>query len=281
MENEFSQPLSSDDLLFLLKNTPEQGSLEPKAGNASNGQDTLFLLSFLTELVHCMKGNLLSIKNVASVPIDHFDSLEFRKHFQASLEEDVKKIDSVLNTLLNYISISTPLMKTNTLRIILEDILEANEKKLRDRKIRIFKECDENLPETYMHHEQMRFVLNSLLQYALLVLPSPGSIGFSIKYSEGKNKTSAPTPSLESNAGHIEVTIGFSGERTVAKHPESSPEAHPDEAIDLILKLVAEIVKKNKGTIKFVANEKGQKSLVILRLQIERRKRVHYEPINM
>ena len=64
-------------------------------------------------------------------------------------------------------------------------------------------------------------------------------------------------------------------------HPESNPDALRDEANDLILKLVAEIVEKNKGTIKFVANERGQKSLVILRLQIERRKRVHYEPINM
>jgi hypothetical protein len=281
MENEFSQPLSSDDFLFLFKNTPEETSPEPKGDNTSNGQDSLFLLSFLTELIHCMKGNLLSIKNFASVPIDHFDSLEFRKHFQASIEEDVKKIDSVLNTLLNYISISTPLMKTNTLRIILEEILEANEKRLRDRKIRIFKECDENLPETYMHHEQVRFVLNSILQYALLVLPSPGSIGFSIKYTEGKNGASAPTPPLETNGGHIEMTIGFSGERKMATHPESSPDAQRDEANDLILKLVAEIVEKNKGTIKFVANERGQKSLVILRLQIERRKRVHYEPINM
>ena len=281
MESEFSQPLPSDDLLFLFKNTPEQPMPEGKPDNNIAEQDTLFLLSFLTELVHCVKGNLLPIKSFASVPIEHFDSLEFRKHFQASLEEDVKKIDSILNTLLNYISISTPLMKTNTLRIILEEILEANEKKLRDKTIRVFKECDENLPETYMHHEQVRFVLNSLLQYALLVLPSPGTIGFSIKYSEGQHKPSAPTPPLETNAAHIEVTMGFSGERKMARHPEIASGANSDEAIDLILKLVTEIVEKNKGTIKFVANEKGQKSLVILKLQIERRKRVHYEPINM
>jgi hypothetical protein len=54
----------------------------------------------------------------------------------------------VLNSLLNFISINTPIAKTNTLSVILEDILEAIEKQLRAKDIRIARRCEKDLPET-------------------------------------------------------------------------------------------------------------------------------------
>ena len=257
--------------------------------HGSNGQDNAFLFSFLEDLVHCIKGSLLSINGLAGQAVERFDTAEIRQQFQTSVAKDVKKIDSVLNTLLNYISISTPLIKTNTLNIIMEEILEANEKQLRDKGIHVFKHCDEDLPHTSMHPEQVRFVLNSLLQYAILYTPAGGNIGFSIKYLNPKSMGSPQATSVKDNGTHIGVSIGFSGSKPgvgssgngCGGNGPGTKEVQKDEAIELILKLVTEAVERNHGVLRFIADEKGLKTLITLSLTLERRKAIHYEPINI
>ena len=71
--------------------------------------------SFLPELIHSIKNTLISIKNISQLSADKFNDVEFRKYSQKSITEDIKKIDSVLNSLLNYIHINTPITKSNTL----------------------------------------------------------------------------------------------------------------------------------------------------------------------
>jgi len=41
-----------------------------------------------------------------------------------------------------------------------------------------YKKLEKDLPETSMHDEQVRFILNSVLQYAILSTPPNGTIGF-------------------------------------------------------------------------------------------------------
>jgi two-component sensor histidine kinase len=116
----------------------------------------------LIELVHRIKNTLTSIKKFTLVSADKFDDKEFRKQSLNKVTEDIRKIDSVLNSLLNYISINTPIVKSETLHLILEEILEANEKQLQNKQIKIFKKLEKDLPETSMHDEQVRFILNSI-----------------------------------------------------------------------------------------------------------------------
>ena len=284
METENTQKQNPDNLVLLFPNLPVTQTLEPKGKNGATGQDNTFLFSFLTDLVHCIKGSLLQMNAFSLLEAEKFDSLEFRKHLQSCVTENVKTIDSVLNTLLNFISISTPLIKTNMLNIVLEEILEANDKQIRDKKIRIFKSLEEDLPQTYMHPEQVRFVLNSLLQFALLSTPSDGSIGFSIRYFNPQNSEAPHASPARSNGAHIGISIGFSCEKKEVQssgNGSSHPNLPKDETGELILKLVTEIVEKNRGTIKFIGDEKGQKMLITLKLSVERRKMVHYEPINI
>jgi hypothetical protein len=291
MENETPQKQNQNNLLFLFPEKAGIPPLGPRKKNPSdgNGHDPTFLFSFLTDLVHCIKGSLLSINSLASSAIESFDNPEFPKRLQTSVAKDVKKIDSVLNTLLNYISINTPLAKTNTLNIILEEILEANDKQLRDKRIHIFKNCEDDLPQTFMHPEQLRFVLSSLLHYAILLTPLEGNIGFSVKYFHPQDPVIPHPASSKNNGAYIGISIGFSsgvkdgecsGPGSGGNGP-ATPEPQKDEAVDLILKLVTEIVERNRGTLRFIADEKGLKTLITLKLSLERRKAIHYEPINI
>ena len=118
------------------------------------------------------------VKIFILIPEDKFDDKELWNQSLNMVNQDIKKIDAVLNSILNYISINTPIVKSDTLSIILEGILEANDKLINHKKIKVIKKLEKDLPETSMHDEQVRYILNSILQYAILSTPPHGTIGF-------------------------------------------------------------------------------------------------------
>jgi signal transduction histidine kinase len=216
----------NDRLISFLKEA-ELKTLDPEEKEPQNGHDTSFSSAFLIELVCRIKNTLGSIKKFTLVSADKFDDKEFRKQSLSSVNEDIKRIDSVLNSLLNYISINTPIVKTDTLHLILEGILEANEKPIQKKNIKIFKKFEKDLPETSMHDEQVRYILNSILQYAILSTPPHGSIGFLIKSLDGQKETPDKKILPKKNGAYIEVDIGFMSNHTSSGQSErTSGTAH-------------------------------------------------------
>jgi hypothetical protein len=271
----------NDQLTSFLKEA-ELRPLDSEEKGPRNGNDTSFSSAFLIELVHRIKNTLASLKKFTLISADKFDDKELRRQSLNGVTEDIKKIDSVLNSLLNYISINAPIVKTDTLHLILEGILEANEKPLQKKNIKIFKKLEKDLPETSMHDEQVRFILNSILQYAILSTPPHGTIGFLIKSLDGQRETLDKKISPKNNGSYIEVDIGFIGNNKSSRQSERvSGTAHDskEEAIQLILELVKEIIQKNCGTMTFQVDKKKPRTLITLRLPIERRKVIYFEPI--
>jgi hypothetical protein len=54
-----------------------------------------------------------------------------------------------------------------------------------------------------------------------------------------------------------------------------------EEAIELELRLVKEIIQKNRGMMKFQVNEKKPRTLISLKFPIERRKVIYYQSMNV
>ncbi len=245
-------------------------------------QDHPFLSSFLVELIQTVKKTLISIKNVSDFSTDRFENVEFRVSAQKSITEDIRQIDSLLNSLLNYIQINTPILKTNTLFLILEEVLEANENQIGRKKIKIVKKCEKDVPETFIHDEQIRFVLNSVLQYAILSTPPGGPIGFLVKSFDSNPDGSDQQISPERCSGFIEVAVGFFGKLSDTKKNISMSTAPREQGTTkLILRLVKEILQKNRGGMTLEFDPKKPRTLITLRFPIERRKVVYYEPISI
>jgi signal transduction histidine kinase len=284
MDNDFFETENDQKTFVSFMNQSETKQTEVKEAPPPPEQETPFLSTFLVELIHNLKNTLASIKNFTLLSTDKFEDVEFRKFSQRSISEDIKKIDSVLNSLLNYININTPIIKTNTMSLVLEEVLEANEKQIQDKKIKIYKKCDKVLPETFIHDEQVKFILNSVLQYAILSTPSNGTIGFLIKSFDIQNGISEKKSPLEKN-GYVEVVVGFMGDerliRPVEYQAANLPPGQKEESVNLILQLVKEILDKNHGMMKFDVDEKKSRTLITLRFPIERRKVIYYEPINL
>ena len=282
VENNFFEAEKEGNPLDSFLKQAGSGSTASQEKDALRDQDGPFMSSFLVELVHSIKNTLISIKNTSALSADRFNDAEFRKVAQKSIAEDIRQIDSVLNSLLNYIHINSPIIKSNTLSIILEQILDANQKQIHGKKIKIFRKCEEDLPETFIHDEQVRFVLNSILQYAILSTPPGGTIGFLVKsfnfHNAGPDKQISP----ERNGGYIEAAVGFMGKPSdPPKNVGESPATQEQGTTRLILELVRELLQTNHGRMTYEVDAKKPRTLITLRFPIERRKVVYYEPISI
>lgn len=281
--------LSSDDLLCDMENEKNSFAafVKRKAPENSRPGGTRVpeepvappLPLFFIELVHRIRNPLVSIKTFTHLLKEKFSDPEFRDYFYRIVTEDIEKIDSVLNGLLTYIKINTPVSKTNTVHLILEDILKKRESQIGGKKVKIIKKFEKELPETIVHDEQLRYILDTLFQYALASVLPDGSIGCVTKSFD------LPSAMIDGRAVSkkedrcVEILILFTGYRTSAERLESVLGISlPDQeaAIELELRLVKEIIQKNRGMMKMEVNETKTRTLISLRLPVERRKVIYY-----
>ncbi len=251
----------------------------PREESFSDDPKNLSVSTFFIELVHRIKNPLVSIKTFTQLLRQKFNDAEFRDQFYRVVTEDIQKIDSLLNGLLNYIKINTPIEKTNTVHLVLEDVIEKHDPQIKDKQIRIFKKYEQNLPETIVHEEQLRYIFNSLLQYAISFVPSKGSIGFLTKSFNNHKETNTHKIHLKEDGGYIGIFIVFTGykkPREPLQNVLGIPAPQQEEAIELELRLIKEIIQKNRGMMKFEFNEKKPRTLISLKFPIERRKVIYY-----
>ncbi|MEI9477712.1 MAG: sigma 54-interacting transcriptional regulator [Deltaproteobacteria bacterium] len=264
--------------LTFVKKT-KLGNASPKGKTPPDDPHAPPLPLFFIELVHRIRNPLVSIKTFTQLLREKFNDAEYRDYFYRIVTEDIEKIDSVLNGLLNYIKINTPISKTNTVHLILEEILRKRENQIKERRIKIFKKLEKELPETIVHDEQLRYVLDTLLQYALSSILPDGSIGFLTKSIDLPRAVMDAQTVTEREDRCLEILIVFTGYRTSAERFETVLGISPfqqDDSIELELRLVREIIEKNRGAMKLEVNETKTRTLISLRLPVERRKVVYY-----
>ena len=253
----------------------EPGDLE---GNGNSLFSPLFI-----ELAHRINNTLSSIKNITQLSRGKFRDLEFEDYFHRSVTDDIDKIESVISGLLNYIKVSTPVIKSNTVHSLLEEIIEKHRDQIEEKKVRLFKKFERELPETVVHEEQLRYVLNSILQYVIVSIPSNGSIALLTKVYDRQKTGGDKKGGLQKDGRYVEVMVGF----TSYNKPPVSPEmgfrnaaVQRDEAMDLIMRLVKKIVQKNMGVMRFDIDERKPQTFISLIFPVERRKIVYYPKAN-
>ena len=267
---------------FLKKADVKSG--EPRSQRASPEQNANVLSLFLIELVHRIKNPMVSVKTFTQLLREKFGDPEFREQFYRIVSEDIERIDAVLNGLLSYIKINTPIEKRDTVHFILEDVLRRHEIELEDKKIKIFKRFEKDLPETIVHEEQLKYILNTLIQYAIPSIPPNGSMGFLTKSLGLSAQTAADKKRYEKDGAYVEILIVFTGYKKAVEqfgNVLGIPPLQKEEAMELELRLIREIIQKNQGMMKFEVNEKKSRTLISLKFPIERRRLVYYQPGNV
>jgi hypothetical protein len=163
---------------------------------------------------------------------------------------------------------------------ILEEILNNNEKRFKDRKIRITqKQYARSLPKTSVPDEVLRYALNWIVQYASSSISLNGDIEFltrSINIQEARDQF----PSfLKKENKYIEILIVFAVQEKQNKPPGTNlgmQALYGENNNSFILLLVDEIVKANRGIMRIEADYKRHLTQVSLILPVERRKLFYY-----
>ncbi len=267
--------------ISFLKKTELESLPEPRGGDFSNEEKTFLWSLFLMELVHRIKNPLVSIKTFTQLLREKFNDPEYRDHFYRIVTEDIEKIDLVLNGLLDYIKVNSPMNKSDTVHFILEEVLKKHEHQLEGKKIKIFRKFEGGLPETILHDEQLRYIFDSILQYVIPATPPAGSIGFLTKSLALPERSNTSKPLLDKDPKWVEILIVFTGYKRFMDQYETVlgiPAAQKEDAIELELRLVREVVERNRGVMRFEVNKKKPRTLISLRLPMERRKVIYYQP---
>lgn len=262
--------------VFNMFSSQKEGkSLSSGEKNPSNELNHESFFSFILELIHRIRGSLAAMKTLAFYSRENFRDIELGDYFYKIVSEDIEKTLFILDCFCDYLSINTPIKKSNTINNILEEILRKNQKDLEDKKIKIIKkQLDPELPETSVMDEHLKFILNSLFQYLIFSIAFNGRLGILTRTIESKNWNGEGKELLQKDMKYIEILIisthlDSKGRELNSLTPVSS-ENH-EENIDLILQMVKKIIEKNRGLMDTKIYSKKDLKVISLLLPIERR----------
>jgi light-regulated signal transduction histidine kinase (bacteriophytochrome) len=239
--------------------------------------------SLFIELIHRTKNTLDSIKNVAQLSRGKFSDKEFGEFFYKMIIKDIEKHHLLLNTFSKYIESTTPILKKDSVNKLIEEGLKKHHHRLEEKKAKIFKIFEQDLPETIVPDEQLRFILDSVLQYAIALMASEGSIEFSNKAILLPREDVEDQEFFKRNGKFVEIMVAFIGSRNLKEEPgkELGTLSLKEEVVsNLVLRLVEMVVKMNHGVMKFEVDEAEAKHKIFLKFPIERRRLVYYHLTN-
>ncbi len=248
---------------------------DPKENIIPNERIAFLLFPFFIELIDQFKDTLKNLKNLTKIFQEKYGDREYSAYLNRVITEDIKKIELVQNSLLNYIRINNPVAKTNTVNTLLEEEIKKYEVELEERKIRLFKTLENNLSETAVPDDQLRYIVSCMLQYIMALIPVSGNLGVFTKNVVLQREMGEGRESR-----FIEILIAYTGYKKPAEQirsPLGIPGHQKEKILDLALRLVEEIVQRNRGIMKFEEDEKKAKAMISLRFPVERRKVVYYQ----
>jgi hypothetical protein len=240
-----------------------------------NERIAFLLFPFFIDLIDQFKETLKNLRNQTRFFQEKVRDQEFGAHLNRTIIGDIKKIELLQDSLLNYIKINNPIIKTNTINTLFEEELKKYQGELEEKKIKLFKTLEKNLPETAVPDDQLRYILSSVFQYVIALMPPGVSFGLFTKTLTLQRETGDDEALARKEGKYVEILMVFTGYK---KQTVGIPAHQKEGILNLTLRLVDEIVQKNRGLMKFEEDEKKENTTISLRFPVERRKVVFYQP---
>jgi len=275
--------ITEDDRNFLssLLNKETREGFASKEQPSPNGKTRLSLPIYFVELFNRIKASLSAMQAFAFLSRENFKDRELGEHFYKIVEEDIGKTISLIDCFNDYINFTTPLVKRDTVNNFVEEVIKKHERQFEEKRIKIIKkQFEKDLPETILPDDQLRYILNSVIQYALLSTPVDGSVGFLTRLLDIETLKGKEWDQLQKDGRYLEilvVSVGYakSDEETEVIPGMAGPHQE-EEAVELILKLAREIIEKNRGMMRYKVYEDKPMTFISLVLPVERRSVVRY-----
>ena len=233
----------------------------------------------MIELLDQTKKTFESIRNLTKLSQARLSDQEFGEFLRRSIEKDVGKVNFLLEDFLQYLVIRNPLKKKDTVRKLIEEALKRYRVQLEEKGIKLSKTLEENLPETIIPDEPLKFILNSILQYGVTLVTLNGNMGFLTRSFVFRGEEAGDQVQFIKAGRYVEIKVSFTASPRLNKPIAESSVPHKGEPLNLLLRLVEEVVRKNRGIMKFERDERREKISLSIRFPCERREIVHFEHV--
>jgi hypothetical protein len=258
----------------------ETESSEPKESIIPNERIAFLLFPFFIELINQFKDSLKNLRNFTRVFQEKYNDTGFGSNLNRMIGEEIKKIELVQNSLSNYIRINNPIIKTNTVNTLIEEELKKYHFELEEKKIKLFKTLEKDLPETAVPDDQLRYILSCVIEYVTALIPPNGNFGLFTKSLVLQRERGEDQARVQREVRYIEILMVYMGYKKPTEQFGEAlgvPARQKQRTLDIALRLVDEIVQRNRGMMKFEEDEKKAKTTIFLRFPVERRKVVYYQ----
>ncbi|MEW6375635.1 MAG: hypothetical protein AB1502_07575, partial [Thermodesulfobacteriota bacterium] len=242
-------------------------------------RESLIEWPVIIELFRHTKNILDSIRNLTQLSRVKFSDKEFGEFFCRSVTKDTGKVNLLLEGFLQYLLVNTSVKKKDTIHRLIEEVLKKYQVQLEEKGIKLSKKFEKDLPEAVVPDELMRYILNSLLQYGVNSVTPSGEMGLVTKSFIPEEKGDLDQALLGKDKRYIEIELFFAGYKKLSEPFEKSPGFHKEEPLNLILRLVKEVVQRNRGIMKIETDEKKEKTLIFISFPSERREVFYYQSI--
>jgi len=216
----------------------------------------------LSTLAHEIKNPLVAISTFAYLLPEKYEDAEFREQFSRLVNLDVKRLNELLENLLEYAQFSTPRLIRNDLNMALVAALKEREESLLQRGVRCETDLKEGLPEVLFDATHLGFVLRSILGNVFLKIRENRSLRLS-------------TGLVEKGRGgdgkdFVELLVWYEGQDGVIRslHGDVGSEAGLEfENVSLALALARKVMVRNHGEMQ-VNQEQGIGTTICLRFPV-------------
>ncbi|HSB07278.1 MAG TPA: hypothetical protein VLK23_19030 [Thermodesulfobacteriota bacterium] len=259
----------------------EREPTEPRENIIPNERVAFLLFPFFIEMIGQFIDILETHGNHARILQEKLSGKELGAYLSRMITEDTKKVELLQKTLLNYIKISNPIVRTNTVNVLLEEELKKYQVELEGRKVKLFKSLEKDLPETIVPDEQLNYILSCLLQYAGALMHPHGYFGLFTRSLILQKETGEGQGLGKKGEKCVEILMIYMDSKKPTDQvgtASGTPARQKEGVMDLILRLIDEIVRRNRGMMKLEVDEKKAKTTISLRFPVERRKVIYYQP---
>jgi hypothetical protein len=233
--------------------------------------------SYVSDLLNDTKHQLTDMKAFAAFAKDKFRDPEVGIRYQKAFLRRIDKIMILLNSYADYLSLSNPARKTNTINRLFEEVLTKHTEQLGNQQIEIIKkQFADDLPETTVPEAQLEYILASLMEYIIHSASPRGSLGLLTRLVDDPKRSGEEDDPLQEGQKYVEILFVFSTHDKKSDLPSSSLRG---QGMELILHLVQEIIEKNKGFMEVKPSGKNAMTFISLRLPVERRTVLEFKPL--
>jgi len=194
------------------------------------------------------------------------------------MTKEMEKTEDWANSLLEYVRVIAPSEKSGTVHTLLEETLKEYQTRLDEKKTEVAKELERDLPETIVPDEHMRYILRSLLGYAINVMPPHGFLRFRTRSSV--SGTAKEKMGFTAVGRAVEITTVFSAVMKRKEEPPAGLEMISNKDKEILkfhIWSLENVARRNQGNLTFALDKEKEEITIFLKFPIERRRVVCYQ----